>query len=193
MKKRYHKLANAYDAWWFLYYHPKFQRMIRNPITPKRADKMEAAGFLVSRDRSGKCYWYMRHMPVPAITENLSVHYAKTDGNRVTNDLKKNVSVECWLEFGSVKYGYMAGEINADWDTETGEMNYHDYRLDSGGPTFDAALIMMAKKVRKVYGDYSLRTPADPCGPKPCADCKKIGVTMKRLGLEGKKKKPVVS
>jgi hypothetical protein len=192
MAKRYHKISNAYDAWWFLYYHPKFQRMIRNPITPKRADKMEAAGFLVSRDRSGKCYWYMRHMPVPAITENLSVHYAKTDGRRVTNDSKKNVNVECWLEFGSVEYGYMAGEINADWDVNTGELNYHDWKLDCGGKTFDEALVKLARLVLRNYGDYKPKEGrSGKCGPSPCADCGRTKETMKRLGLD-KKKKPVV-
>lgn len=189
-KKRYHKITDAYDAYWFIYNHPKFQRQIRSEITPAEANEQGKLGFKISRDRGGKCWRYHRHAVVSAIEENLSIFYTKTDGKRVNDDRSKNVFTECWLEFGTVEYGYLYGtDGKNDWDTETGEMNYHDYRLDSGGPTFDAALIMMAKKVRKVYGDYSPQTPADPCGPKPCADCKKIGVTMKRLGLDKKKKK----
>ena len=187
-KKRYHKIANAYDAWWFLYYHPKFQRMIRNEVPPKEADKLEKAGFLVSRDKCGKCYQYMRHMTVAAIEENLSIHYAKTDGKEVTDDPKKNVNVECWLEFGSVEYEYMYGQPNEDWDDTTAEMNYHDWKLDCGGSTFDEALVKLAKNVRKHYGDYEPKVGRrGKCGPHPCADCGKTKDTMKRLGLSEKK------
>jgi hypothetical protein len=192
MAKTYHKISNAYDAWWFLYYHPKLQRMIRNEITPKEANKMEKQGFLISRDKCGKCYHYMRHLTVPAIVENLSIHYTKTDGRKVTDDPKKNVNVECWLEFGSVEYGYLYGQPNEDWDDTTGEMNYHDWKLDCGGQTFDAALVQLAKNVRKHYGDYEPKAGRKgKCGSKPCADCAKTKACMKRLGLD-KKKKPVV-
>jgi hypothetical protein len=194
MAKKIHKISNAYDAYWFIHNHPKFQRMMRSEVTPKEADQLEKQGFLVSRDTGGKCYRYNRHACIEAIQENLSIFYTKTNKpgghGRVDDDKAKNKHVECWLEFGSVEYDYLYGtDGKNDWDTETGEMNYHDYRLDSGGPTFDAALIMLAKKVRKVYGDYSPRTQSDPCGPKPCADCKKIGMVMKRSKLAKKKKK----
>lgn len=188
-KKRYHKLSNAYDAWWFLYYHPKLQRMIRNEVKPKEADKLEKAGFLISRDRGGKCYQYMRHMTVAAVEENLSIHYAKTDGKRITDDDSKNVNVECWLEFGTVEYGYMAGDINADWDIWTGELNYHDWKLDCGGSTFDEALVKLARNVRRHYGDYEPKAGRKgKCGPRPCADCGRTKDTMKRLGLASKKR-----
>jgi hypothetical protein len=185
-KKIYHKIANAYDAFWFIHDHPKFQRMIRVEITPKEADEQEKQGFLVSRDRSGTCYRYHRHLVVPALDENLSIFYTKTDGKRVNNDPKKNTKVECWLEFGPVEYGYMAGDINADWDVETHEQNFHDWKLDCGGSTFDEALIKLARNIRRIRGDYAPRTRADKCGPKPCADCVENGVTMKKLGLEPK-------
>lgn len=174
MANRYHKIANAYDAWWFLYYHPKFERMLRNEITPKEADRMEKAGFLVSRDKCGKCYHYMRHLTVAAVEENLSIHYAKT----------KDGKGECWLEFGAVEYGYLYGQPNEDWDDTTGEMHYHDWKLDCGGKTFDAALVQLARLVRKNYGDYKPKTGRKgKCGPKPCADCGRTKSTMKRLGL----------
>jgi len=189
-KKRYHKITNAFEAWWFIHDHPKFQRQIRSEIIPVEADEMEKLGFKVSRDRGGKCYRYHRHSIVSAIEENLSIFYTKTDGKRVNDDKSKNRFQECWLEFGSVEYGYMAGEINADWDVETGELNHHDWKLDCGGSNFDEALIKLARLVRKHYGDYQPKEGrSGKCGPKPCPDCGRTKETMKRLGLDKKKKK----
>lgn len=186
-KKLYHKIANAYDAYWFIHDHPKFQRMIRSEVTPKEARKMEKQGFLITRDRGGKCWRYRRHLVVPALEENLSIFYTKTNGKRVDKDPKKN-NVECWLEFGSVEYGYLSNypDPKSNWDMETVEQNYHDWKLDCGGSTFDEALIRLARNIRRIRGDYKPQTRADKCGPKPCADCKEVGVTMKRLGLEKK-------
>ncbi len=189
-KKRYHKITDAYNAYWFIYNHPKFQRQIRSEITPAEADEQGKLGFKISRDRGGKCWRYHRHAVVPAIEENLSIFYTKTDGKRVNDDRSKNVFTECWLEFGPVEYGYMCGDVNADWDVETHEQNFHDWKLDCGGSTFDEALIKLARNIRRIRGDYSPQTRADKCGPKPCADCKEVGVTMKRLGLEKKDDRP---
>jgi len=165
--------------------------MVRTEVTPKEARKMEKAGFLITRDRGDKCWRLRRHLMIPAIDENLTIFYAMTDGKRVNKDKSKNKSVACWLEFGPVEYGYMSNypDPKTNWDMESFEQHFHDYKLDCGGPTFDVALIMLAKKVRKEYGDYSLKTPADPCGPRPCADCKDVGMVMKRLKLAKKKKK----
>ena len=41
-----------------------------------------------------------------------------------------------------------------DWDTETMLQTIHDIRLDTGAPTFDEALVKLAKLVKKHYGDY---------------------------------------
>ncbi len=192
-KKIYHKISNSYEAYWFIHDHPKFQRMIRSEITPVEADKMEKEGFLVSRDKCGKCYHYRRHLVIPAIEENLSVFYTKTNKpgghGRVDKDRSKNKYVECWLEFGTVEYDYLYGQPNEDWDDTTGEMNYHDCRCDTGGSTYDQALINLARLVRKFYGDYAPTTRADKCGPAPCADCKEIGITMKWLKLAKAKEK----
>lgn len=189
-KKRYHKISNAYDAYWFLHDHPKLQRMIRSEITPKEADEMKKQGFVISRDRGGKCYRYRRHLVIPAIEENLSVFYTKTNKpgghGRVDDDSSKNKHIECWLEFGTVEYEYLYGTVNADWNDATGEMNYHDWRCDTGGPTYDVALVNLARLARKFYGDYAPQTRADKCGPKPCADCREVGITIKKMGLSKK-------
>jgi len=175
LMKTYHKIGNALDAYWFLHEHPKLQRQMRTEVSPKEARKMEKAGYLISRDRSGKCWRYYRHGPIPAICENLSIFYTRTNKpgghGRVDDDKSKNKFIECWLEFGTVEYGYACGDVNADWDVDTHEMNYHDYKVDSGGSTFDDALVMLARKVRKEYGDYSPQTRADKCGKPVCGDC----------------------
>ncbi len=184
-KKRYHKIANAYDAYWFIYGHPKFQRMHRTEVTPKKAAKLEKQGFIISRDRGGKCWRYFRHGVVPALDENLSIFYTMTDGKKVNKDKSKNKHAECWLEFGPVEYGYLSNcpDPKTNWDMETTEQNFHDWKLDCGGSTFDEALVRLARNIRSIRGDYKPRKRIDKCGPKPCADCTEIGVSMKRIGL----------
>jgi len=159
--------------------------MIRSEVTPKEADKLEKQGFLISRDRGGKCWRYHRHAVVPAIEENLSIFYTKTDGKRVNDDRSKNVFTEFWLEFGPVEYGYCSNypDPKTGWDMETVEQNYHDWKLDCGGSTFDEALIRLARNIRRIRGDYKPRKRIDHCGPNPCADCAGVEVAMKRIGL----------
>jgi len=196
MKKRYHTLGNAHDAWWFLHYHPKLQLRERVEIKPKDADKMEAEGYIITRDTGGKCYKEYRHTFRHAVAHNLDIHYTYVnDKGYIDDDGKKNVNVECWLEFGPEEYMYWYGtDGNNDWDTETARMNTHDPRLDCGGASFDEALVRLAKLVRKHYGDYN---PDKPCRcprtNKACVECRELRRWMKKQGLEGKKKKPVLS
>jgi hypothetical protein len=190
-----HKIGNAYEAWWFLYEHPKLKLPERHEVTPKEADKLEAEGFWITRDVGGKCYRMYRHLHRHALEENLSIHYAKTNKpgghGTVVEDDSKNKHVECWLEFGPLEYGYSYSggkKPMADWDTVTVRHHYHDVDLDTGGTTFDEGLIRLAKNVRKKYGDYKEKGRDGYCGKPECADCKDIGRTMKRLGLEKKEK-----
>jgi hypothetical protein len=186
MKKRYHKIVNAHDAYWFLYDHPKFMLPERNEVTPAEADKLEAEGYLVFRDRGGdppKCYRLWRHCQKRALDCNLDIHYAlvnRPNGRgRVDDDPKKNKYVECWLEFGNLEYGYCSYDFKTkqpyDWDVESTFKQYHDTDLDSGGETFDKALISLAKKVRKKFGDYKDMGREGRCGKPVCGDCKEIG------------------
>src|SRR5271157_4188554 len=154
MKK--HKITNAYEAWWFLYEHPKLKLPERNEVSPEEAAKLEAEGFWITRDVGGKCYRMYRHLHRHALEENLSIHYAKTNKpgghGRVVDDKSKNKHVECWLEFGPMEYGYMysgGAEPNGDYDDETMRQHYHDTDLDTGGTTFDEALVRLAKLARK--------------------------------------------
>ncbi len=197
-KKTYHKITNAYEAWWFIYEHPAMRLPERNEVTPEEAAKLEAEGFWITRDVGGKCYRMWRHLHRHALDENLSIHYAKTNKpgghGRVDDDDRKNKHIECWLEFGPLAYGYMysgGSEPNGEHDTETMRHLYHDVDLDTGGTTFDEALIRLAKNVRKKYGDYEERADriGNECGKPECADCKETRRTMKRLGLKKKEGK----
>lgn len=192
-KTKWHKISNAYDAYWFLKEHPKLQRMLRSEISAEDADKLERKHFLVSRDTGGKCYRYFRHGTVAAIEENLDIFYTKTNKpgghGRVDDDKRKNKYVECWLEFGPVKYGYAysGGEKpQGDYDNVTIEHHYHDWKCDTGGSTFDQGLVNLARKVRKEYGDYAPRDGRDgKCG-RPCGDC--IDMRKHRGKLRGKRR-----
>jgi hypothetical protein len=153
---------------------------------------MEAQGYLITRDRGGKCYREWRHIWDRPIDTNLSIFYAKVnDKGRVCKDPKKNVNVECWLEFGNLEWGYGSYDPNTeepcDWDVETVSMNYHDPDLDCGAPTFDEALIKLAKLVLKKYGDYTEEEGDEMsdiyCGHPVCADCKESHRALKELGL----------
>jgi hypothetical protein len=196
-KKYYHKISNAYDAWWFIFEHPKLMLEERNEIAPEEAAKLEAKGFWVTRDVGGKCYRMYRHLMRHALDENLDIFYTKVNAPgghaRVDDDPKKNKYVEVWLEFGQLAYGYLysgSAEPAGDWDTETALLHYHDTDFDCGGPTFDEALVNLAKKVRKKFGDYrpdpEQRRQNGKCGKPTCADCDDIIKTMKGTGLEKK-------
>jgi len=181
-------IDNAYDAYHFLHDHPELMLRERHEVTEEEYVRGSADGFLVTKDRGGKCWREMRHLHRHAIEMNLSIFYAKVDETgRVNDDRSKNVNVECWLELGPEEYDYPA-----DWYDETDRMEYHDPDLDCGGPTFDAALIELARLVLEHYGDYGYELPwkerrALECGGvSPCADCRQSRRHMREMGLEPK-------
>ena len=181
-------IDNAYDAYHFLHDHPELSLRERHEITEEEYARGSAEGFLVTKDRGGKCWREMRHLHRHAIEMNLSIFYAKVDGTGTVNDDRsRNTNTEVWLELGPEEYDYPA-----DWYQETERMEYHDPDLDCGGPTFDAALIELARLVLEHYGDYDYeaswkdRRKAE-CGEvSPCADCRQSRRHMREMGLEPK-------
>ena len=182
-KRPKRKLKNAYDAWWFLYYHPKLMLRARNPEMKDNAQILKRKGFVITKDKSGQYWREHRHFMHHAIEENLSIHYAKVgpDG-RVNDDPSLNVNPECWLEFGPMEWDYPS-----QWHKETSRMNFHDIELDCGGKTFDEALVKLAKLVLKQYGDYREKGKyphEGSCGKPKCADC----ASSKRFARDFKRK-----
>ena len=175
------KIRNAFDAYYFLRNHPKLNVQVRMEVPSNEASSLEKEGFKITRDVGGKCYRIYRHLFEHAL-DKMDVHYVKTNKpggkGKVDKDPSKNLYVECWLELGSLYYGYVysGGEEPWDvWDEETMLHTSHDWDLDCGAPTFDEALIKLAKKVLKKYGDYSDKKAAAYsktwCGKPVCADC----------------------
>ncbi|MGB7281577.1 MAG: hypothetical protein WBE13_04875 [Candidatus Acidiferrum sp.] len=159
-----HRLRNAYDAWWFLYYHPKLSVPGRVPVekghrlSGKKGvlNISEKKIYRLSTDRGGNLWMACKRLKLRAIECNLDIHWAKVDSTRVVNDNPKlNTNVEVWLELGPMYYGYCQPEFEADQDHDRDYLiNYHDINLDCGAPTFDEALLILAKLVRRHYGDY---------------------------------------
>ena len=185
MKKKKRSIKDAYDAWWFLYNHPKLNVQERDEVTPEEAADLEAGGSLVARDSGGKCWRVWRHLWRHALDENLDIFYARTNKpgghGRVDDDASKNKWAECWLEFGPIYYGYAYSggkEPAGDWDTETTLHHSHDPYLDTGGGTFDQGLVRLARNVLRRYGDYSDKLAEEMsgrwCGKPVCGDCEQV-------------------
>ena len=155
-----HIIRNAYDAYWFLWGHPKLNCR-EGKLLETRADlalakkwcKEKHGGKIITiRDcaewaekKTQKLYEFRlkRH----AIETNLDIHYAKVNSKgRVDDDPNENVNIEVWLEFGANVHRLQDGQYML-----TGE---HDIRLDCGAPSFDEALVKLAHAVRRYYGDY---------------------------------------
>ena len=180
-------ITHASEAYHFLYVHPKFKLMERIPID---ADLIKP-GMLVSQDKSGKYYRYFRHARRHALETNLSIFYHKT----------KRGKIECWLEFGPEMYGYYTSKDgNETWDADTGLQSCHDIDLDCGAPTFDQAIVKLAKLVMKKYGDLGKPPREEDChtelknvrgvvfhskksGKSPCFDCLEHKSWEKKQGL----------
>lgn len=179
--KTYHRIKNAWDAYWFLWEHPKFMAPERIPVeTEEEALVLEKEGYWVVRDADGKIWRMVRHVQRRALDQNLEIFYAKTNKpgghGRMVKDQSKNKHIECWLEFGPIYYGYAASGNDTplgDWDHKTMLHDSHDTDLDCGDTTFDKALVTLAKKVLKKYGDYKERDYEGFCGKPICGDCER--------------------
>jgi hypothetical protein len=158
MKKRV--IRNAHDAYWFLKDHPKFNVPERTEIDEDEIEEAKQEGFKVTVDQSGKAYRIWPKIIRHALDCNLDIFYTKVNHptrGRVDKDASKNKYVECWLEFGPIYYGYAYSGCEtplSEWDDTTMLLHSHDTDLDTGAPTFDEALVKLAKLVLKHYGDY---------------------------------------
>jgi hypothetical protein len=170
-------IDNAYEAWHFLYDHPSFMLRERHEIPPEDYDMLESRGFLVNKDRSGKCWRQMRHLYRHAVAMNLTIGYMKVDATGHTTTAPGVAkTTDVWLELGPESYDY-----DGDGFDETTLQQTHDWHLDCGGPTFDEALVTLANKVLAKYGDYKETHPESHC--QTCVDCQQAKEICSRLGI----------
>jgi hypothetical protein len=152
------RISTAYDAYWFLLEHPKLNcREAVLDDTARERDFPLPRGERLRRVHDEtpweKKTYVLREFGAKreALPVNLSIFYAKVDKRGWQNDDQfLNLYPECWLEFGKIKQGVQDGHLSV--------INYHDIRLDCGAPTFDAALVKLARLVRKHYRDYKAPT-----------------------------------
>lgn len=95
-----------------------------------------------------------------ALEVNLNIFYTLVDDRRrVNDDAAKNVNIQCWLQFGPIRQVVSDGVLHIE--------HSHDLRLNCGAATFDEALVKLACKVRRYYGDFPapkwLRAPGRGC------------------------------
>lgn len=86
--------------------------------------------------------------------KNLHIEYVLVNPktNRISNKKKKNTKVRVWLE---VSYPHFEHD-ESFLGTEARFISTIDAKLNSGGDTFEEAIIKLAKQVYKHYGDYTM-------------------------------------
>jgi len=180
------KITSAYEAWHWLYSHPKLMLRARNPEPKDHANALKKQGFIITRDKNGQYWREGRHSVHHAVVDSLSIFYAKVDADgEVNDDASLNVNEECWLELGPMEWGYAT-----PWDEETSLMKYHAVELDCGGKTFDEALVEMANLVLKEYGNYRKKgkyPQEGACGKPKCADCGSVKRMVRNIKRKMKK------
>jgi len=153
------KIATAYDAFWFLSEHPKMRCREAALVSTKEAKTVKPGRGERIRTVKDEMPWVkgktylLREFTLTreAIKCNLDIFYTLVDERkRVNRNPAKNVFPECWLEFGPIRQAVSDGRLHL--------MHYHDIDLDCGAPSFDDALVKLAKLVRKHYGDIKAPT-----------------------------------
>jgi hypothetical protein len=143
---------NAHEAYRFIKNHPEFNYfekfLLGKRVERQRKIHVKESGGQLYHDRNG--YWhvvYPEHNP--CIQENFHFIYVKVDKyGKVNKNSEKNLFTECWLEIGQIKWE-LHHESHTGPEIKT---LYHDYEIDTGGATFEEALIRMANKIARKYG-----------------------------------------
>jgi len=128
-------IKTAYEAYWFLHEHPEYVCNEYDRITKQQA-KEKSSSWSIIKDSHGQ-YWRKWRLTRNSITTNLGIIYQKSEDGQIL----------CCLEFG----GPMK---NTGKEGPMFLMNTHDIGLDVSAPTFDQALIKMARIVLKRDGDF---------------------------------------
>lgn len=122
---------------------------IHSRIAQGRLEQAAATVFPISDPEVA--HDYLREHPVrgyqdTSFLDTIWFTYVKVDPKtrRVEDEAARNTETEVWIETGP---GLTVP------DDMSGAIGIHDYELDCGGPTFDAALVELANRVHARYGD----------------------------------------
>jgi hypothetical protein len=167
--------GDFYNAWRYLNDHPIYWRLRDGSRTPHRALVAEHAGEL--RDRISRAHIIdalkedltrltgqleavacgpPRQVPREHVRNldhgygfssgaiEIDPHLVNPDDGRVSEDPRLNTRLEFWYETG-------------EWTWSDPESHVHAYRLDGGAPTYEQAVIDLARKVHRYYGNDRAR------------------------------------
>lgn len=136
--------SEFYLAWHWLYDHPAFAHTTLIKGRPRvPGDWADQLGVDTTQDRS---------MVTSHFLQCLDIDVQQVDPvTRHRTDEPDGV-VEVWLECGPWLEPEQLEEAERPYHKH-GTAS-HDYDLDCGGPTFEAAILVLAELVRSKYGDY---------------------------------------
>jgi len=99
----------------------------------------------------------MAGTPEPWFEENLSIAVVKVDPKTKRIETKGNTETNVWLEWGPYEE---ESESHSDPCAPEGGTHTHDPRTDTGGRTFEEAMVNLANNVYHLYGGHA-RVPDD--------------------------------
>jgi hypothetical protein len=137
---------NYVNAWQYLDSHPAFWM-----FAPFAGDQRLHERYLEDSGGVGRCFslYAVRVSPLTL---------------RIEDDEHLNTMDEVWIEGG--KYPWPGTRHG---DHPVGEVTFHDYALDTGGPTFETAFVRMAHNVATTYG-HDRMVCDDLVPPPPATD-----------------------
>lgn len=145
---------NFYNAWNYLDLHPAFWKFMYGPTDPQPVKRPRRRRFRRERCRPED------HKPMPVAerlhVKNLVYEYGvhrcvDISVGEVLDEEGPGFRSQVWVEIELGQYSWPE-EFNPA-DPNTGDKNYHDYKLDSDGPTVEKAIIRAAYNVWCVYGN----------------------------------------
>lgn len=93
--------------------------------------------------------------------------------NTVDDQPELNTKVEVWLESGPVLYIDDTEELDRNDVVNGMVISTHDYHLDCGADTFEAAVVRLARLVQEHYGDDRANVSLNS-GGEVCEICDKF-------------------
>lgn len=120
---------SVYNAYWYVALHPMFYY-----FKPWKFTKKDKIPPVHERHLVNEQGWDCVH---------ISPQMVNPADMRISNDEHLNTQVDFWYEFGPTLWGNNYGE----------GIRGHDHTCDGGAPTYDEAIIKVAKAIHKTYGN----------------------------------------